>query len=136
MAATPPDTPQSPPSSASGWLHFFSRPSPLQDATVWFVLVNCLDVFMTYILIRFGAIESNPVANYFLQTYGFAAMIYFKMAIVAFVCIVIHILAWQNLRVATRLIWVGTLIVAVVVVYSAGLFAQHFILGVEHGQQL
>lgn len=131
MAPPPPDTQDAPP--AISWLHFISRPLPLQDATVWFILVNCLDVFMTYILIRFGAIESNPVANYFLHHYGFAAMIYFKMAIVAFVCIVIQMLAWRNLPVATRLIWVGILIVTAVVVYSAGLFAQHFLLGAEHG---
>jgi len=131
MAPAPPDSPDTP--SSMGWLHFFSRPLPLQDATVWFVLANCLDVFMTYILIRFGAIESNPVANYFLQAYGFAAMIYFKMAVVAFICIVIQMLAWRNLPVATRLIWVATLIVSIVVVYSAGLFANHFLLGAEHG---
>lgn len=131
MAPPPPDTHDA--RSSISWLHFFSRPLPLQDATVWFILVNCLDVFMTYILIRFGAIESNPVANYFLQQYGFAAMIYFKMTIVAFVCIVIQMLAWRNLAVAKRLIWVGILLVTAVVVYSAGLFVQHFLLGAENG---
>lgn len=131
MAPPPPDTHDA--RSSTSWLHFFSRPLPLQDATVWFILVNCLDVFMTYILIRFGAIESNPVANYFLQQYGFAAMIYFKMTIVAFVCIVIQMLAWRNLAVAKRLIWVGILLVTAVVVYSAGLFVQHFLLGAENG---
>lgn len=110
-----------------GLSQFLAGELPLQNETTWFILANCLDVFMTYILIRFGAIESNPVANYFLQTYGFAVMIYYKMAVVAFVCVITQVVAWKNLRKAQWLMRVGILIVGLVVVYSSVLFARHFL---------
>ena len=46
---------------------FITRKLPLQDQTTFFILINSLDIFMTYVLISLGAIEANPVANYFLQ---------------------------------------------------------------------
>jgi hypothetical protein len=100
---------------------------PLQNETTYFILVNCLDVFMTYILIRFGAIESNPLANYFLQRWNFAGMIYFKMAIVAFVCIIVQLVARQNLTKARYLIFSGIAIVGTVVIYSSVLLVRRFL---------
>jgi uncharacterized membrane protein len=105
---------------------FLSGSLPLQSQTTWFILANCLDVFLTYVLIRAGAIESNPIANYFLQRWGFAAMIYFKMFVVAFVCVIAQIVAWKNLQKAKWLMALGILLVGVVVVYSAVLYARHF----------
>lgn len=113
--------------SHKGLAKFLSGELPLQNETTWFILANCLDVFVTYILIRFGAIESNPVANYFLQNYGFAVMIYYKMGIVAFVCVVTQLIAWKNLHKARWLLRVGILIVGAVVVYSSVLFVRHFL---------
>lgn len=113
--------------SGNGFRRLVLGHLPLQNETTWFIFANCLDVFMTYILIRFGAIESNPVANYFLHEYGFAAMIYFKMGVVAFVCVVTQLVALKNLTKARWLMRVGILIVGVVVVYSAALFARHFL---------
>ncbi len=110
-----------------GLAKFLSGQLPLQNGTTWFILANCLDVFMTYILIRFGGIESNPVANYLLYHYGFAVMIYYKMGIVAFVCVVTQIVAWKNIHKARWLMRVGILIVGAVVVYSSVLFARHFL---------
>ncbi|MBL8889577.1 MAG: hypothetical protein JNL67_06335 [Planctomycetaceae bacterium] len=111
----------------TGFQRLFLGELPLQNETTWFIFANCLDVFMTYILIRFGAIESNPVANYFLEHYGFAVMIYYKMGIVAFVCVVTQLVALKNLPKARWLMRLGILIVGVVVVYSAALFARHFL---------
>jgi hypothetical protein len=113
--------------SHPGLARFLSGELPLQNETTWFIFANCLDVFMTYILIRSGAIESNPIANYFLQQYGFAVMIYYKMGVVAFVCVVTQLVAWKNLTKARWLMRVGILIVGVVVVYSALLFVRHFL---------
>lgn len=110
-----------------GLARFLSGELPLQNETTWFIFANCLDVFMTYILIRSGAIESNPVANYFLQNYGFAVMIYYKMGVVAFVCVVTQLVAWKNLAKARWLMRIGILIVGAVVVYSSALFVKHFL---------
>ena len=46
-----------------------TRKLPLQDATTFFILINTLDIFMTYVLISLGAIEANPIANYFVEKY-------------------------------------------------------------------
>lgn len=113
--------------SHKGLAKFLSGELPLQNETTWFILANCLDVFLTYILIRSGAIESNPIANYFLQNYGFAIMIYYKMGIVTFVCVVTQLIAWKNLDKARWLLRVGILIVGAVVVYSSVLFVKHFL---------
>ena len=113
--------------SHTGLARFLSGELPLQNETTWFIFANCLDVFMTYILIRSGAIESNPVANYFLQNYGFAVMIYYKMGVVAFVCVVTQLVAWKNLAKARWLMRIGILIVGAVVVYSSALFVKHFL---------
>lgn len=113
--------------SHKGLARFLSGELPLQNETTWFIFANCLDVFVTYILIRSGAIESNPVANYFLQNYGFAVMIYYKMAVVAFVCVVTQLVAWKNLAKARWLMRIGILIVGAVVVYSSALFVKHFL---------
>ncbi len=110
----------------TGLFRFMTGQLPLQNETTWFILANCLDVFMTYVLIRFGAIESNPVANYFLHRWGFAGMIFFKMIVVAFVCLIAQVIAWKNLTRAIWLMRLGILIVGSVVVYSAVLFVQHF----------
>ncbi len=112
--------------SHNGLARFLSGELPLQNETTWFIFANCLDVFVTYILIRSGAIESNPVANYFLQNYGFAVMIYYKMGVVAFVCVVTQLVAWKNLDKARWLMRIGILIVGAVVVYSSALFVKHF----------
>jgi hypothetical protein len=112
--------------SVAGLRDFLSGHLPLQSETAWFILANCLDVFMTYVLIRAGAIESNPIANYFLERWGFAVMIYFKMFVVAFVCVIGQIVAWKNLARARQLMGLGILIVGAVVVYSAVLYARHF----------
>lgn len=101
---------------------FWTRRLPLQDDTTFFILVNVLDIFMTYILLTLGAIEANPIANFFLQRFGFNGMIFFKLAITAGVCVIAQIIAAQNIPKAQRLLRLGTLLVALVVGYSVYLF--------------
>jgi len=108
------------------WRVFFQQ-LPLQNETTTFILVNVLDVFMTYMLMRFGAIEANPIANFFFKRWNFDGMIFFKMGMVAVVAVLAQIVARRDLKKARFLLYVGTLIVGTVVVYSAILFARHFL---------
>jgi len=101
------------------------RQLPLQNETTLFILVNVLDIFMTYILIRFGGIEANPIARFFLNRWGFAGMIFFKLGMVAFITVLSQVIARRNLQTARRLLQFGTLIVAIVVVYGLILFVRH-----------
>lgn len=100
----------------------FSSELPLQTETSFFILANVLDVFMTYILIINGAIESNPLANYFLERWGFHAMLVFKLVIVALVCFIAQLIATKRIKTARFLLITGTLLVAAVVVYSMNLY--------------
>lgn len=102
---------------------FFTRKLPLQNETTFFIFVNVLDIFMTYILLRFGAIEANPIANFFLHRFGFDGMIWFKLAVTTCVCVIAQIIATQSIAKAKGLLALGTLIVGAVVAYSVYLFA-------------
>ncbi|WP_145348575.1 DUF5658 family protein [Rosistilla ulvae] len=105
------------------WQAFF-RELPLQQETTYFLLANLLDIFMTYGLLKFGGIETNPIANYFLQRWGFDGMIALKMGSVAFVVVVVQQIAVRDLTKARRLLIAGTAIVFAVVVYSGVLLSR------------
>ena len=60
----------------------------------WFILVGAMDVFMTYLILRYSAegrtqnplIEGNPVARMILHRWGIRGMVFFK-----FILSLIHI---------------------------------------------
>lgn len=101
-------------------------PMVAQDELTLFVLVNAADVFMTYLLLQHGGFtESNPVALYFIHRWGNKGMVYFKFTVVAFVCLIAHIVGQYRPRLAARFLSLGTMIVGCVVVYSIILFVRH-----------
>jgi hypothetical protein len=109
------------------WKKLFGNELPLQTETSVFILLNCLDVFMTYILLtKPGAFESNPVANYFLHNFGFNGMVIFKLVIVAVVCVIAQIAALKKIRLGQFLLIAGSLLVGYVVVYSVRLYIANF----------
>ena len=114
------------PHSEHDWKNLFFGQLPLQTETTAFILVNCLDIFLTYILIRFGGTEANPIANYFILRWGFYGAIGFKLAIVTFVAVIAQIVAIKKMKTARFLLITGSLIVGCVVVYSVFLFTKHF----------
>jgi len=92
---------------------------PLERETSVFILVSMLDVFMTYILLRTGHFrESNPIADYFIRHWGSRGMIYFKLSMTAFVCVMAQVIALKKPPKAAFVLKLGTLIVAGVVIYS------------------
>jgi hypothetical protein len=104
--------------------------SVVQQEMLLFVVVSAMDVLMTVRLLYLGDedrqffFESNPVARFFLREWGIRGMIYFKFAMVAFVCVLSQIIAQHKPAVARRLLVGATGIVAVVVIYSLFLFLQ------------
>lgn len=107
-------------------LSIWVRRLPLETETCFFIFVNALDVFMTYVLLNHSPQfqESNQVANYFLTRFGFRGMIYFKFGLVAFVTVVAQIIALTRPQTARWLLIVGTVIVAAVVTYSCYLWIR------------
>lgn len=83
---------------------------------------------MTYVLLRFGGLESNPVANFFLQRWNIQGLVFFKMGIVAFVVVLAQIVAWKHLRKGRLMLWAGSGIVGAVVIYSVLLFLTRILL--------
>lgn len=100
------------------WDWLFGKPLSLHNETSYFIFANFMDLVMTLILLRYSAVEANPIANYFYQRYGFVGMIGLKIASVSLVCIVAQSIASRSRSKARWLLIGGTILVATVVVYS------------------
>ena len=126
MTTSPP-----PPRRSDSLGHLLFGKLPLEHETAMFVLVNMLDFLMTYwMLMNAGEglkfVESNPFAAFFLHRWGpIKGMLFFKLSIVVFVCVISQIIAQRRLETARMLLRVGTLAVACIVVYSAVLYLRH-----------
>lgn len=115
--------------SDHNWKNLFGGQLPLQTETTIFILINCLDIFLTYLLLATtkGAVEANPIADYFMQQWGFNGAIAFKLAIVAFVTVIAQIVAIKKPNTARFLLIGGSVLVGCVVIYSITLFIKHFV---------
>lgn len=99
---------------------------PLETETVWFILVNALDLFMTFLLLYFSnrgllgtrVVESNPIADYFIKRWSTTGLVFFKFGVIAFVVIIAQVVARTKPRTAKWLLDIGTLVVGLVVIYS------------------
>ena len=105
---------------------------PLERETGLFILASSLDVLTTWYLLYYGGtgdrawfVESNPIPRYFLYSWGFDALVYFKFALVAFVIVICQVIARRNLSVGRRVLNFATLLVTAVVVYSIALMVQN-----------
>ena len=104
------------------WQILFRRKLPLEKETSWFIFVNVLDFFLTYLIIqRKYYTEGNPIASFFLDTWGIKGLLYFKCAMVAFVVVLAQIIAAKKIEAARWLLNAGTLIVTCVLFYSLSL---------------
>lgn len=107
----------------------------IETPAMWFLLLNCLDAALTYILLMYPrfhgetrAIEANHMAQFFLDRWGIAGMFAFKLASAMTVCAITFVIAQRNVTTARRTLAVGTLILAIVVAYSV-----HLAFGYIHG---
>ena len=91
-----------------------------------FVLVNLMDIVMTSLLLNTGQFtESNPIANFVLDHWGFAGMTAFKLIVVAMVMLIANVIAIRRIRTSRRLLHFGTIAVGGVVAYSGVLMMMH-----------
>ncbi len=100
----------------------YQKQLPLQSETSYFILANILDFFLTYLLLVNGGIEANPIANWIYQRWAFGGMLVFKLASVTFICLLAQYIALRSRSHARFVLLAGTVIVAMVVGYSAWLF--------------
>ena len=70
--------------------------------------------------------DDDPVAAFFLHRWGpIKGMLFFKLSIVVFVCLIAQVIAQRRMETARMLLRVGTLAVACIVMYSAMLYLRH-----------
>lgn len=105
---------------------------PLETETAFFLLVNLIDFFVTYYLLMSGGrgnlrfVESNPVAQYFLDSWGpVKGMLGFKLGVVTFVCLLAQIIALKRLDLGRGVLLIGILATGAVVAYSLSLWLRH-----------
>jgi hypothetical protein len=111
----------------TGGTSFFVKQLPLQNETTTYIFVSVLDIFMTYMLLRFGGIETNPIADYFFARWDIQGMIAFKMVMVAIVTVLAQIVGQKHLARGRFILRLGTIVVTGVVVYSTYLFATQIL---------
>lgn len=105
---------------------------PLETETAFFLLVNLIDFFVTYYLMMAGGrgnlrfVESNPVARYFIDSWGpVKGMLGFKLAVVAFVCVLAQVIALKRVDLARGVLLIGIVATGAVVAYSLSLWLRH-----------
>ncbi|MGE0376477.1 MAG: DUF5658 family protein [Planctomycetaceae bacterium] len=107
-------------------------PIRLPQETLWFVMVNVLDYFMTYIVLYYShledsplrqrLVESNPLAAYFIDRWGLEkGLLGFKLGLVAAICLMSQRIALRQPRTARWVLNMGTLVTTAVVLYSVSL---------------
>ena len=104
----------------------FRRKLPLEGETTWFIFVNVLDIYLTYLVFQRmeRSTEANPIAQFFLYSWGMKGLVYFKCAMVAFVVVLAQIIAGKKVETARWLLNFGTLIVTCVLFYSLSLLLR------------
>lgn len=102
------------------WSIILGRRFALETETSWFLLVNVLDIVVTWLLIRSDQFrESNPVALYFLNHWGLRGMNLFKLSTTVLVIGISQYIAASRPATARLLLIFGTIVVGAVVCYSA-----------------
>ena len=122
----------------STWEYLEGRqPIGLNRATSWFgllkfektvfVVVNLMDIVMTYVLLHTGFFyESNPIAAFVMDGWGFMGMTVFKLSVVSSVLMIANIIAFSRITTARSLLYVGSTMVAGVVGYSVMLLMDFY----------
>lgn len=105
---------------------------PLETETTLFILINLLDFFLTYWLLMAGGrgnmrfVEANPVARYFIESWGpVKGMLGFKLVIVTVVCVIAQLIALKREDLGRKVLVFGIVATGAVVAYSLVLLLRH-----------
>jgi len=105
------------------WDWMVRRAIPLQYETLLFILVSVLDIAMTWRLVQidYRVREGNPLANYVWMHWGIRGVVYFKMAMVAFIVLVCQVIATRRPELARWVLRLAIAVAAFVVIYGLAL---------------
>lgn len=98
-----------------------------QNAYVWFIFVSSLDIMLTWVILRKGGVEVNPVADEVISSWGLPGAIGFKFALMLFVIISCEIVGRTRDALARKLIILGILISSFPVVWSLTLLLVNWL---------
>ena len=111
-------------------LRFLTSHPPMEHETSLFLVVSLLDFLMTYWMIspresgpRFG--ESNAIANWFLNGWGYHGLLYFKVALCVFIVLATQTIHLRRPTTARAVLWLGIVVTSLTVVYSVALYLRH-----------
>ena len=97
----------------------------LEFEKTMFVVINLMDVVMTFLLLNSGSFyESNPIADFVLQRWGIVGMTLFKLSVVGVVLTIANLVAIWRLETSRNLLRFGSLLVGSVVAYSVFLLMR------------
>jgi hypothetical protein len=96
-----------------------------QEHYIWLIFVGSLDIMLTWVILRNGGEEVNPVARLVIDMWGLNGAIAFKFALMLFVIVSCEIIARVRPVTATLLIWFGVLVSAFPPVWSVVLLVYH-----------
>ena len=71
-----------------------------------------------------GHFESNPIARFFINSWGPKGMVYFKFVMVAAVFVIVQIIAHRRVETAKKVLNFAIIAVGAVVTYSAVLYLR------------
>jgi len=77
------------------------------DGHVWLLLVSAIDATLTWLVLRQGGSEANPLANAVLQTGGFPGLLVFKFGMIGLVIVICEIVGRRCMTTGRRLVWTG-----------------------------
>ena len=98
-----------------------------QNAYLWFILVSSLDIILTWVILRKGGVEVNPIAEQVIDSWGLPGAIGFKFALMLFVIISCEIVGRTRDALARKLIILGILISSFPVVWSLTLLLLNWL---------
>ena len=98
-----------------------------QTGYVWFIFVSSLDIILTWVILRKGGVEVNPIAKLVIDSWGLPGAIGFKFALMLFVIIACEIVGRTRDALARKLIILGILISSFPVVWSLTLLLLNWL---------
>ena len=91
---------------------------------LWLVFLSSLDIILTRVILFFGGIEVNPIADLIIREFGVPGMTVFKFVIVAFVIVVSEYVGSRRRLTGRNLALAAVLINCVPVSWSSMLLAN------------
>ena len=96
-----------------------------QEPYVWLIFLSSLDIMLTWLILRHGGEEVNPIAKLVIDTWGLTGAVLFKFGLMLFVIIMCEIIGRKQDRMARMLIYFGVAITGFPPVWSITLLILH-----------